>query len=310
MDVRVLNNFLAIAELQSLSRAAARLNLAQPALSRQIKLLEEELATRLFVRHRRGVSLTAAGQLLAERARAITAAVDDAKRAVSASSTEPAGLVSLGLANSLIHVISTDIVTRFVKAYPRAQLSVRERRGHLVERCLRDGQVDVAVMLSPGPMQDAHVTAMAEEPLCLAGAPEAGLRMDRPIAPQRLAALPLIALAGQSKVRATAEAAMQRRKTAIRPIVEVEGATLAFELMRQGLAYTLLPSCAVRAEIDSGRICGAPIQGLKLQWVLGVRRDRGEEPAVAALVHVIRELFADRIAKGVWKRPKAATARS
>jgi DNA-binding transcriptional LysR family regulator len=308
MDVRVLRNFVCIAELNSLSKAAAKLNVAQPALSRQVKMLEDELGTRLLTRHRRGVALTDAGRLLCDRARAISTAVDEAKRVVSASGSEPAGSVSLGLANSLIYVVSTDIVTRFVERYPRAHLRVRETRGHYVEASLREGQLDVAIMLSPGEIQGALLEPLAVEPLCLAGPPQAALSMDRPVSRERLVELPMIAFSGHSKVRAKTEAAVRNLQAPLQPLVEVEGAPLAFELMRTGLAYTVLPSCAVHAEIKTGRISGAPIEGLSMQWVLGVRRDRSEEPAVVALATLIRDLFAERIKSGIWSRARPGTA--
>ena len=97
METRVLSNFLRVAETGKLSQAAAELNLAQPALSRQMALLEEDVGAQLLVRHRRGVTLTEAGELFRERAQAIVASVEQARAVVSSAGLNPTGVVTLGL---------------------------------------------------------------------------------------------------------------------------------------------------------------------------------------------------------------------
>src|SRR3954447_4058261 len=97
MDIRQLKYFLRVAEMESLSRAASVLRVAQPALSRQIKSLEEELAVLLLRRHGWGVTPTPAGQVLMIHARQVLKEVEAARDAVLACQAEPTGKLSFGV---------------------------------------------------------------------------------------------------------------------------------------------------------------------------------------------------------------------
>src|SRR6202023_638598 len=97
MDFRQLRTFRAVAELGSLSKASDRLRVAQPALSRQIKLLEHELKIRLFARNGRGMVLTAAGQLLLDRTTGLVRQIEQVRDDIQSVSGKPSGRVVLGL---------------------------------------------------------------------------------------------------------------------------------------------------------------------------------------------------------------------
>src|SRR5471032_2822625 len=101
MDLKLLHNFLQIAELESFTKAAAVLHIAQPALSRQVGQLERELGTRLFTRNERGVQLTEAGTLFRQRASGL---IDDFQRLrheVSLLADEPSGELTFGVPPSM-----------------------------------------------------------------------------------------------------------------------------------------------------------------------------------------------------------------
>src|SRR5689334_4719204 len=105
MELRQLRSILVIAETGSLNAAARRLRVAQPALSRQIRLLESELGTALFVRHARGMALTEAGELLVERSRRGLREIDQARSDVSALAGQVTGQVAIGLLPSVSELI-------------------------------------------------------------------------------------------------------------------------------------------------------------------------------------------------------------
>lgn len=308
MDTRFLRSFLCIARTGSLSRAAAALNIVQPALSRQIRILEDELGTQLLVRHRRGIALTLAGEVLREHAAAIVAALDEARHAVSASGAEPSGAVSIGLPTSMFYVLAPGLVETFCRVYPRAFLQVFEAFGHVIESHLREGRVDAAVLISPKPMSGISLEPLLTENICLAGPPGAGLDMRKPVAASAIAEVPMIMFPAPNMVRMTIEALLARTGKALLPLVEIDGQPLTHELVRRGLGYTILPSCAVQAEIAAGRMSGAPIQGATIAWELGVNRARAGFPAVKALCDLVRSSIAAQIASGVWQVTSQAPA--
>ena len=306
METRVLNNFLRVAETGKLSQAAAELNLAQPALSRQIALLEEDVGAQLFVRHRRGVTLTEAGALFRDKAKSILASVEQARAAVSAVGREPTGTVSLGLPTSMIYVLSGALIETYRKRFPKVFLKVHEAVGHVIEALVKDGRLDVAILIDPRPTPGVAVEPLFAEDIYLVGPGDAGLSLDAPVSLARLAQVPMIMLAPQNHVRAKAQTVLSRAGLAFNAAMEVEGQPLAFDLVRRGLGYTLLPHCAVHAELSAGRMSGAPIDGLRLDWKLAVNRSRAGAPAVRALSETVRIRVAERGLRSDGVRSKAS----
>lgn len=303
MDMRVLRNFLRVAEAGAFSQAAARTNIAQPALSRQMALLEEELAAQLFVRHRRGVSLTEAGTLFRGRAETILNEYDHARDAVSLVSREPSGTIALGLPTSMIYVLSGDLVERYRQHFPKVFLRVHEAVSHMVENLLKDGRVDAAILIEPKPMPGVALTELLTEDIYLVGPKDAGLKLEKPVPPAKLAEVPMVMLDAQNHVRLKAENELAREGLTLNAALEVEGQPLALDLVRRGLGYTLLPYCAVQVEMAAGRLSGAPVKGLGLGWTFGVNRTRAGAPAVSALVDLVLEIIAERTDSNGWQLP-------
>ncbi|HCP00082.1 MAG TPA: LysR family transcriptional regulator, partial [Rhodospirillaceae bacterium] len=187
METRVLQNFLRVTQVGKLGHAAAELNIAQPALSRQIALLEADVGAQLFVRHRRGVTLTEAGLLFRDHARAILATLEQARAEVSATAKDPTGTVTLGLPTSMFYVLSADAVAAYRECYPNVFLRVREAVGHVIGLLFREGQLDVSILIEPGAMPGVALTPLAAEDICLVGPREAGLSLDEPVSLRELA---------------------------------------------------------------------------------------------------------------------------
>src|SRR5436190_110955 len=118
MDLRQLRTFSCVAELGSLSKASDTLRVAQPALSRQIKLLEHELRAELFTRNGRGMVLTEAGRLLLARTAGIVRQIDQIRDDIQSSGGPPSGRVVLGLVPTVSCVVSARLARRTVESYP------------------------------------------------------------------------------------------------------------------------------------------------------------------------------------------------
>ncbi|MEA3142547.1 MAG: hypothetical protein QOK23_4716 [Gammaproteobacteria bacterium] len=127
MEIRRLRYFIAVAEELSFTRAAARLHIAQPPLSIQIRALEQEIGARLFDRDQRHVYLTQAGRHLLERARGILAAVEETKAEVRCAELGEVGSLRLGYASSAMFTSTlTSAIKQFQGAYPRVLLTLHE----------------------------------------------------------------------------------------------------------------------------------------------------------------------------------------
>jgi DNA-binding transcriptional LysR family regulator len=302
VDLSTLAHFLRVAEVGSLKAAAGTLHLAQPTLSRQMSALERELGAPLLVRHRRGVSLTAAGEQLRGHAERILGEMERARSAVSASAQEPRGPVALGLPASMRYVLSGSVVSAYVARYPDVDLRVHEAMGNVIEDLLRSRAVDVAILISVARnLDNVQFTPLANEDVFLVGPPDCGLDPSTPVPLSHLADVPMILVAPGNWLRREIQRTLARHDLGLRRSVEVEGQPLVLDLARRGAGHTVLPLCAIAAELAAGRLSGAPIEGLTITWTLGVNRMREHDPAVRELVRLIHEGIDSRIASGDWR---------
>jgi LysR family nitrogen assimilation transcriptional regulator len=301
MYLRTLTNFLRVAEAGSVKGAAELIHIAQPALSRQIALLEQELGTKLFFRHARGVTLTEAGETLRRHAERILAEMERARDALSESVNVPSGTLSLGLPTSMRYVLSSSVVSAYRKSYPQVELKVHEAIGHVIEDMLTSRKLDVAILIAGSAEIDAELTPLVSEDVYLAGPPGSGLDMRHPVALTDLSELPMILLSPHNRLRLKISEELARHRLAFRANLEVEGQPLVLDLIKQGVGYTVLPFCAIQAEMAAGKISGAPIKGLAMTWTLGVNRLRAHVPAVREMIRMIHQAVDSRIATGEWK---------
>ena len=178
MDIRQLRTFSCVAELGSLSKASDTLRVAQPALSRQIKLLEHELRAELFTRNGRGMVLTDAGRLLLARTAGIVRQIDQVRDEIQSAGGPPSGRVVLGLVPTVSCVISARLARRTVDKYPGISLCIVESySGHLME-WLHRGEMDLALIY--GPSSDLHLTvqSLGRDPIVAVGPRGSGLSQE------------------------------------------------------------------------------------------------------------------------------------
>src|SRR5438876_4365624 len=145
MEFHQLRYFVAVAEEGSFSRAAAKVRVAQPSLSQQIRKLEAEVGQRLFDRLPRSVVLTEAGRCLIDYARQILASVGDARRCVDELKDEIAGKLAVGAIPTIAPYILPELVVTFLKHYPEVTLEIVEDVTEGITRRIEAGELDVAL---------------------------------------------------------------------------------------------------------------------------------------------------------------------
>ncbi|MFM2261786.1 MAG: HTH-type transcriptional regulator CynR, partial [Pseudomonadota bacterium] len=167
MDLKQLEYFVRVAELGSFTRAAQALNVAQPALSRQVRLLEVELRQNLLVRNGRGATPTQAGQLLLEHGRGILHQVERAREELGRVRTGLTGRVALGLPPSVARVLTVPLTRAFRSKMPEAQLSISEGLSSAMQENLQNGRLDIAVLYNPSQVTGIEHTPFVQEALWL-----------------------------------------------------------------------------------------------------------------------------------------------
>ena len=168
MELKDLRSFLAVAQHGNMSRAATALHVSQPALSEQIRKLEDDLGAPLFARTSRGVVLTDAGQALLPQARAVLAQADVAVEAVHMVAHGIAGTLTLGFIDSAALGIVPPLIRAFTARYPNVKLRLRELGTQQQLKAIEAGDIDVGIVRGPI-WNDGRVgQRLATEPLLVA----------------------------------------------------------------------------------------------------------------------------------------------
>jgi DNA-binding transcriptional LysR family regulator len=169
VDTRLLRYFAAVAAEGNLTRAAERLFVSQPALTRQIRQLESQLGVRLFTRSQAGMTLTTAGQTLAERVPAVLAGWDQASRDTKATASHAAQVLRVGFISSAANEATQQIITAFARRRPGWRVDLQQAAWSDATAGLASGDVDAALLRLPFPGQDdMRIEVLLTEPRWLA----------------------------------------------------------------------------------------------------------------------------------------------
>jgi LysR family nitrogen assimilation transcriptional regulator len=252
MDLKQIEYFVRVAELGSFTRASAALNIAQPALSRQIRLLEVELRQTLLVRNGRGAAPTEAGNLLLEHGRGILHQVQRAREELGRVRGSLAGRVAIGLPSSLARMITVPLTRAFRQQMPDAALSIREGLSVAIHESLLAGRLDIAVLYNAQPSADIDISPLMEEELLLVQARPPGLPEDPPppaITLREVAALPLLIPSRPNAIRMHVEAEMANIDCRPQVVLEIDGVAAILDLVADGVGCAVLSRNAVASSI-------------------------------------------------------------
>lgn len=252
MDLKQLEYFVRVAELGSFTRAAVALDVAQPALSRQVRLLEVELRQTLLVRNGRGATPTDAGKLLLAHGRGILHQVERAKEELGRVRGALAGRVAIGLPPSLARVLAVPLTRAFRQTLPQASLSISEGLSANMQEWLLTGRLDIAVLYNAQPVPEIEIQPLREEELWLVQQRPPGLSEDPPPPPmplRELAEVPLIIPSRPNAIRMQVETELAN--IGCRPLValEIDGVSAILDLVADGAGAALLSRNAVASSI-------------------------------------------------------------
>src|SRR5438105_2769902 len=290
MELRSLGYFVRIAELGSITRAAAHLRLAQPALTRHVQRLEEELGVALFTRANRGVRLTEAGQKLLENAERILREVERTGDEIRAQEAHPSGRIIFGVTPTLCPVLVPELSADMRRDYPRVELKVVHAGMVRLEEFVIDGRVDVALLSELSRSRLIVSTRLAQEEMVLVTKP--GARPYGAVSDGELGRTPLVLGDG---LRAAMDALLAGRGIELKVEIEVNDHETIRLMVQHGAAASILPYSSVAREcaqglLDAHRITEA---GIFRTLALGVRASRTASLAREAVVRTISQLVAE-----------------
>ena len=294
MDLKQLEYFVRVAELGSFTRAAIELDVAQPALSRQVRLLEVELRQNLLVRNGRGAVPTEAGKLLLEHGRGILYQVERAREDLGRLRGGLAGRVSVGLPTSVARVLTVPLTRAFRDALPEARLSISEGLSSGLQEGLTSGRLDIVVLYNAQPSREIDVTPLMEEDLLLVRARPPGLHEDPPPGPitlDEVAKLPLVIPTRPNAIRMHVEAEMADVGCRPNVILEIDGVSAILDLVLDGAGCAILSRNALlntpRPSHYAAQQIGDP--PLRIRLSLATSLQRPATPVQKATLDLIRQ---------------------
>jgi LysR family nitrogen assimilation transcriptional regulator len=260
MNLKQLEYFVHVAELGSFSKAAVVLDIAQPALSRQVRSLETELRQQLFLRNGRGVALTDAGKRLFDHSVAVLQLMAHAREDLGASRDEPVGRVTIGLPPSIGRQLTLPLIDRFKKQLPAARLAIVEGLSTHIVEWVTTGRIDIGLVYNPEAQAGLEITPLLQEPLGLVSrAPKGkGMGKRRPAAPplpmQELPRYPLIVPERVHAMRRLLETQAALAGIKLDIAWEVSSVPSIIDLVCAGYGHAVLTASGVAASARSGEL--------------------------------------------------------
>lgn len=298
MDTEALSTFLAVHRERGFSSAARLLHRTQPAISRRIQLLEQELGVPLFERTAAGIALSQAGQVLLPHAERVLAVLQDAEAAVRALGTGGAGPVALAVVGTLAGPGLTAVLRKFAARHPNAEVTLRTARSAEVSKLVRLGEATIGLRFERDRSPDLRCEALGTEPLLVACAG------DHPLAGRMVASL---AALRDARWLAFPEIPGQREVAAAHVFglflalglgevewTPVDSLTAQKRLVEAGFGLALMPGSSIREELAAGTVATIAAPDLTAGVpVYAVTRLGGYlSPAALGMLELLRTDFA------------------
>jgi LysR family transcriptional regulator, nitrogen assimilation regulatory protein len=314
MDLKQIEYFVRVAELGSFTRASLALNIAQPALSRQVRMLEVELRQSLLVRNGRGATTTEAGKLLLEHGRGILHQVARAREDLGTVRGGLAGRVAVGMPTSVSKVLTVPLTREFRKRLPDAALSISEGLSVAMQESLIAGRLDIALLYNAVPTPEVEVSPLLQEDLMLVQCAQLGKAVSTAtskgkavkttmspsskattlpvITLRELVEIPLIIPTRPNALRTLVDTELHNIGGHLQIALEIDGVAAILDLVADGAGSAVLPKNAVITSANPALFSMRPIKGLRSRLGLAVSAQRPATLTQRAMQEIIRETAA------------------
>lgn len=262
VDFRKLRSFVKIVDTGSVSRAAAILRTAQPALSQQIASLEAHFKHKLLIRSNVGITPTEAGLILYRHAQLMLKQLDQAQTDMNQAAKSIAGRVSIGLATySTSSSLSLPLLREMKKLHPQIVVHINDSFGHILSELIMTGKMDMALIYAINPIKGVTLQPLFKEEMFLVSPPDAMLPGDPadPLPVGALVGMPLLLPSKNHLLRRLIDDALGRARVTPDVVSEIESVPALSAAVLDGLGSTILPASVVTA---TASFAGAQVRHL------------------------------------------------
>ncbi|MBV1687180.1 LysR family transcriptional regulator [Novosphingobium sp. G106] len=301
MEIRRLSYFVRIAEDGSLTKAAGMVRVAQSALSRQMRLLEEELGVTLFSRTAHGMRLTDEGEYLHS---AVAGPLREMELALQNIRTLPALVeanFAVGMPPSLADILARPMAVGLAHAFPHMKFRLIEGpTGGLID-WLNRGMVDFALLEETSRNDQIQERKVVSLPLALAGLRNGQLADRQGVSLKDAMKLPLIVPSHHMGIRGAVNDVVRRANAKVNICFEADASRLARDLAREGMGYAVLPQCYFRQELTDGSLGCWPIVDPPVRIEIFLAARKGHQTS-RRQVSVVEEAIARIAREGIGVR--------
>lgn len=307
-DITGLHYFSIVAEERSFSRASNRLHIAQPAISRKIKALENDLGVRLFIRHAKGVDVTEAGESLLQSAYSLFRQIETLHDSAVISSEMPRGTVTIGVLPTPGEYIVPRLIKQSRKLFPELKYRIIEGYSSDLQRMLINREIHIAIMHGPSPHPDIISQELLIDHLCLVGPVGSLDKTSYTLA--EAAAFPLILPETSNLLRSHIERAADEQNLKLNVIMNCSGFWLIKSLVCNGLGHTIVTLDSIFNELEQHKVSAASISNPSIPWALAVamQSDQCHKLSLVVVKGLIEAIVTER-SKHIWSQmPKVEDA--
>lgn len=303
MEMRQLHYFVALADEASVSRAAVKLSVAQPAISRQLRLLEEELGVPLFHRTGRGMKLTSAGRVFDGRVRKILADIGEMEHDVRALKGVIEGKVTLGVPPTESHILLPRLLDTLRHEHPGVDLRIVEAFSGDVSELLTTGHIDVALFYKAPRTKHYIADELLHESLYLLQRGDTTAPPETPIQITDLKDYPMVLPSRRHGLRALLDQVCNDMGGSLTVEHEVDSLMTIVRMVETGNVATILPFNAVQREIAEGRIVATQIDPMHLRrtLVLATTTHHPVRASMRIVAQLCGDIVHDMAASGEWQ---------
>lgn len=309
LDLRTLRTFIAVVDAGSLSKAAATLFVAQPALTAQIKKLEGELDAQLLERSHAGVTPTPIGLQLYQDARRLLADAAAIQQRIQHSAVSPEGSTTLAVPLLLVSRLIGPLLMRLKQAYPRVRVYVLDDTSLMVRKAMSDGRADLGLLVDTPAMHGLVCQPLAEESIYLSGRdPERRVSLSlldgQPVVTfEAAAALPLVLQSPRYAIRQTVERIAAERGFTLNVVHEHDSTNVIRSLHEAGAGFTFTPASSIveRPTAAADWLHARVVEpGITRCYHLAQPAARTASPATRVVADTLRAMVRELIENGRW----------
>jgi LysR family nitrogen assimilation transcriptional regulator len=302
MDARQLRYFITVAQLGSFSAASRRLHVAQPALSRHVKALEELLGVALLERSARGVTLTSDGEELFNRGTQVLEQLDMLPRLIGPTSQTVSGRVVIGLPTSASAVMAVPLLKAALARYPQIRIHLIESLSGYLQEWIEEGRLDLAVVYNPSPHSGIRVDPILTEDLWIVGA-AGSLPLEKgSITLGDLPRYPLLLPGATHSHRRLVEGIAAGYGVRLDLVAEVDSLSVQKQMVAAGSIFTILPRGAIHEQLVSGILEAVPIVEPTISRLvtLATSLSRSDNQACNVMARLVLEVGRGLVSKSIW----------